>query len=212
MVLIDRSQTIADVLSRVGAKLDVTVTDNSTPSSDQVVQWLNDGSLLMVKYMPPHRLGSLMFVTTESDVGEYWALASTDMLRPVAVKKFGVECARLVQRDLDLVITQTPLLFTTRNPAFAVSGEAGALKLQFWPASLGPVSVKGIKRPTAFENDAGWAPDQWSLPAELELNAIDYAVIQGKIQDEEIEQATILKKEWTQELGIEMQIDALGVD
>lgn len=210
MAEITQSQTTAELLKKVGAKLDLSITSSSTPSREQVIVWLNDAALLLARFLPDHRLSSLKVTVNAEDISEYYTV-SDELERAVTVKKFGVVCTRLKQRQMDLITTRSPLIYTSRNPAYCNSGNAGSVQLQFWPTSPGPVSVKAIRKPQAYEDDDGWVPGTYALPAELELLAVDYAVLQGKIQDEEFEQAQLLIQKWGQDAGIEGSIDGLGV-
>lgn len=209
MAEITRSQTIADLLAKVGSKLDISITTMSTPSSAQVVSWLNDAALLMTRLMPEDRLGIFRTQVSNENVGSSIAIVS-QLARVITVKKYGVVCTRLSQRDMDLIATRSPLLHTTRNPACCVSGDAGNVTINFWPVSAGPVSIVAVRKPTAYTVN-GWSPDTYSLPPELELLAVDYAVVQGKIQDEEPQQAQVLYQMWVQQAGIEAQVEGLGV-
>jgi hypothetical protein len=212
MTQIGRASTIDELIERVGAKLDLEITSTSIPSREQTVRWLNDGALLLARLLPPSRLGGLHFELSFDDVGETLDIDGDHLMRVVRVKKFGIECTIREQRDLSMIRTRMPLVHTTRTPACAVSGQDGAVQLEFFPYSNGTVLVKGIKRPTAYEDSGSWEPDEWSMPAELELPIVDYAVVQGKVQDEEPEQAAMLMKQWTQFVGIEIKVDAVGVD
>lgn len=209
MAEITRAQTISDLIAKVGSKLDISITAMSTPSISQVVSWLNDAALLMTRLMPEDRLGIFRTTITSDSVGASISITS-QMSRILTVKKYGVVCTRLTQRDMDLVATRSPLLHTTKNPACCVSGDAGNVAIGFWPTSAGPVSIVAVRKPTAY-TASGWAPDTYSLPPELELLAVDYAVIQGKIQDEEPQQAQVLYQMWVQQAGIEAQVEGLGV-
>lgn len=209
MAEITRAQTISDLVAKVGSKLDINITAMSTPSISQVVSWLNDAALLMSRLMPEDRLGIFRTTITSENVGESIAITS-QLARVVTARKYGVVCTRLTQRDMDLVSTRSPLLHTTKNPSFCVSGDAGNVTINFWPTSSGPVSIVAIRKPTAYLA-SGWTPDSYSLPPELELLAVDYAVVQGKIQDEEPQQAQVLYQMWVQQAGIEAQIEGLGV-
>ena len=224
MAVIDRSQDLPELLRKVGAKLDLTVTETSTPNDVQICDWLNEAALLFTRFLPANRLGSLRSAVLVNDsIGEFMDLTGSDVVRAVGVKKYGVECTVLGQRKMDLVSTRSPLIHTVRNPSVAISGESGFVKLQFWPTSIGPVRVKGVKRPTAYNADwvsrdtddnpiYTYAPDEFSLPAELETAAIDYALIQGRIQDEEPEQVQLLYQMWSQQLGFETKIEGFGVE
>jgi hypothetical protein len=204
-----RSQLITELLAKVGSKLDIDITDTSTPSDAQVVSWLNDAALLIARFLPEDRLGLLQDKVEVEDVGESLVVDSP-FERFVSIVKYGVVCKRLTQRDMDLISTRSPLLHTTRNPAFCVSGNAGYINLRFWPTSIGPVTVKAIRKPEAYAV-TDWTPGTYSLPVELELLAVDYAVVQGKIQDEEVQQAQFLLQAWMQQAGFEAQIEGLGV-
>ena len=225
MSVIDRSQTLDELLRKVGAKLDQTITETSAPSDIQVCDWLNEAALLLCRLLPANRLGSLRsMVISDNNTGEFLDLTNSDIVRVVGVKKYGVECTVVDQRTMDLTFTRLPLVGTVRNPSVCVSGESGYVKLQFWPTSSGPVRVKGIRRPTAYHADwlsrdpesdepiYTYAPDEFSLPVELEQSAIDYALIQGKIQDEEPQQVQLLHQMWASQIGLEMKIEGLGVE
>lgn len=218
MAAIDKAQTITELVDRVGDKMDLTINENSTPSIGQVCSWLNEAALLLARYLPPHRLGSLRApAIAQDDVGARLDLTGNSILRVVGVKKYGTECTVLGQRRMDLVATRYPLVHTVRNPSVCISGESGAVQLQFWPESLGPVEVRGIQIPTKYHNEQSggsytWVSDTYSLPAELETAAVNYATIQGKVQDEEPEQVAQLYQMWMQEMGIEQRIPGLGVD
>lgn len=210
MAEILRSQTTTEILKKVGSKLDIEITATSTPNRNQVISWLNDAALILSRMMPEGRLGLLRDSTSQDDVGASMTLTE-QYARVVSVKKFGVECTRMDQRDMDLISTRTPLLHTTRNPSYCISGDGGQVQLQFWPEGPGPVLVKAIRKPTAYADDDLWTPGTYTLPVELELLAVDYAVLQGKIQDEEMQQVQLLMQAWFQQAGIEGSIEGLGV-
>jgi hypothetical protein len=210
MAEITKSQTTADLLKKVGSKLDIDITDTSTPNRAQVISWLNDAALLLVRMLPEDRLG-LLRDSFEEESTSSGLVIDRPYMRIVSVKKFGVTCTRLSQNELELVASRTPLMHTTRNPAYCVSGSGGDVEIQFWPETPGPVLVKAIRKPEAYEDDDTWEPGDYTLPAELELHAVDYAVLQGKIQDEEIQQVQMLMQLWMQFAGIEGQIEGLGV-
>lgn len=212
MVQIGRAETIDELIERVGAKLDLAVTDNSTPNRGQVVQWLNDGALLLARLLPFERLMGLQFKISISDVGESASIDRDDIIRLTSIRKYGVECTRMTLRELMESSTRLPLLFTSRTPAVAVSGLEGLVRLEFFPTYPGDVECLALRRPTAYQDSGSWAPDEWSLPVELELGVVDYAVVQGKVQDEEPEQAKMLLEAWYQAMGIEIKTDAIGVD
>lgn len=211
MAEIIKSQTTQDILDKVGAKLDIEITATSTPNTSQVISWLNDAALIIVRLLKEERLGLLRASLTEEDVTDALTI-SEPFERVVSATKYGVICTKLDQRAMDLVATRMPMVNTTRNPAYCISGSGGSVQLQFWPQSPGPVVVKAIRKPQAYETDSGWTPGAYTLPVELELIAIDYAVLQGKIQDEEVQQAQILMQAWYQQVGIEGQVEGLGVE
>lgn len=224
MAAIQQAQSLSELLVRVGGKLDLTITETSTPNVGQVCGWLNEAALLFARLLPVARLGSLRSpVVTEDDVGGTLDLTGTDITRVVGIKKYGTECVVLTQREMDFISTRSPLIHTVKNPSACVSGDSGSVLLQFWPSSPGPVSVKGVRKPTAYHNNYtstdefgdpiyDWAPDTYTLPVELETAAVDYAVIQGKVQDEEPEQVQILSQMWAQSIGIETKIPGIGAD
>jgi hypothetical protein len=177
----------------------------------------------LIKLSP--KLGSLRSsVISNDETGEFLDLTNSDIVRVIGVKKYGVECTVVDQRKMDLTATRLPLVNTVRNPSVCVSGESGYVKLQFWPTSIGPTRVKGVRRPTAYHASFSgrdpdtdepiytYAPDEFSLPAELEMAAIDYAVIQGKVQDEEPQQVQLLHQMWVANVGLETKIEGLGVE
>lgn len=224
MVVVQKAQDIDTLLTRVGGKLDIVVTETSTPNASQVCDWLNEAAILLTRLLPVERLGSLRSpVFSESDVGETLSLSSTDMIRVIGIKKYGTECVVREQREMDFISTRSPLINTVRNPSASISGDSGDVQLQFWPTSPGPVAVKGINKPTVYDNTwttldgdgdpiYDWTPDTYTLPLELETAAVDYAVLMGRVQDEETQQVQQLVQMWGQSVGIEVKIPGLGVD
>lgn len=210
MAEIVKAQTLADILVKVGAKLDIDITDTSTPNREQVVLWLNDAALLLCRLLPEARLG-LLRDSFEEESASSMLVISRPYLRIVNVKKFGITCTKLEQAEFELISTRFPLMHTTRNPAYCISGGGGDVELQFWPETPGPVLVKAIRKPEAYVNDDDWIAGDFTLPAELEVHAVDYAVLMGKIQDEEVQQVQMLTQLWIQLTGLEGQIEGLGV-
>jgi hypothetical protein len=207
---INKSQVVGDILDKVGAKLDIEITDTSTPTAQQVVVWLNDAALMIVRLLPEERLGLLRTSISSDDISGVISITEP-VEKIVSARKYGIECTKLKQREMDLVSTRMPLVHTTRNPAYCISGSGGSVQLQFWPESSGPVLVKAIRKPEAYSMAPGWTAGSYTLPVELEMLAVDYAVLQGKIQDEEVQQAQILMQAWFQQAGIEGQVEGLGV-
>jgi len=103
-----------------------------------------------------------------------------------------------------------PYMATVMSPYYARFGRSGKVRLKFLPESKGKITLSYIRMPTAYTSS--WTPDDYSAPAELEELIVDYAVVRGKIQDEEPQQVQLLWQAWFQSAGLEPNLDMTGVE
>ena len=210
MTQITRSDVLA-MIARVGAKLDIpTIDASSTPTNTQVIQWLDDAVMKLAKMLPSSKMGSLTWVYESDSITANLNLEqqSPVVMRVFSAKKFGYGCKRYELDEFEQIKTKLPMLHTQSNPAFAVSGVAGELVLMFYPESPGACEIRVAAIPTSYTS----IQDEFSAPLTWEDHIVDFAVLQGKIQDEEPEQTSLLLQEWMASIQVAMQLPSLGVD
>jgi hypothetical protein len=203
--------TAEQMIAQVGAKLDLEITENTVPDKEQVVQWLNDASLYMAKILPAPAVSGITRSFKSDSVGSQWELPTGEILRVLVVRKFGNISFMADMAKLSWVATNVPMTHTSRNPICAVSGSGGNTVLEFFPRTNAPAEVIAVVAPEQITAE-GWTPGEYAPPPSWALGMVDYAVIQGKIQDEEPEQAAFLLKSWQENLQVEMGSGFIGMD
>jgi hypothetical protein len=189
----------SDLRDKVGALLDVDIGSDTTPDEDQVNAWLYDGAIKMMSILPLEMLGGFMKTQSTADIDGDVSIDAADMLRIVSVTKGGQPCVEVPLANLHGLALRAPYLF--RNTyAYARMGESGEATLQFYPADSGQVEVYYIAFPDAASSWSGTSslapPESWSG------QLVEYAALQGKIQDEEPQQAQMLYQMWVQSVQV----------
>lgn len=204
------SESISDVIDKVAGKLDAIVDTSTTPSKAQVINWLNDGLMLITKTLPDHRLSWLLDRISPT-VQTAYTIDNLDIMRVTSVVRYGRRCRKVDSDELNWISGSAPYSSTEIDPTYAVSGVGGMVTLRFWPESMAATTVEYIHRPAQYSLE-GWDPlGRYTPPPEAEDIIVDYAVIQGKIQDEELEQAMALWNQWKERYQIEAGPETLGV-
>lgn len=197
---------------RVGALLDVRISDATTPSRDQVNEWMYEGALILCKLLPVSILGTMMG-TFSATVSDNWDIGDNDIVRIVAVEKNSKKCRIYSYPDLLRIQDDMPALHTTNNPACSFTGlDSGKSVIKFIPISNTLAFITFVTSPAPIED---WEitdsphlipPDTW---AEL---IVEYATVKGKIQDEEEQAATMLYQMWLQSVQAFGQQEVVGTD
>lgn len=204
---------ISDKLrNRVGALLDVRITEATTPSKDQVDEWLYEGALMMCKILPLGLLGTMMDVE-EATVITDWDISAFDVVKAVAVEKNGAICKIYTYPELLHIRDNMSALHTSSNFGCSFVGDAGgAGVIKFYPESSSLAILTFVASPAPISE---WVktsaphlipPDTWS-----EL-IVEYAVVKGKVQDEEEQAASMLYQMWIQSVQAFTGSAVLGTD
>jgi len=204
---------ISDKLrNRVGSLLDVRITEATTPSKDQVDEWMYEGALMLCKILPIGLLGTMMDVETAT-VTKDWDVGGLDIVKAVSVEKNDAGCTIYPYPELVHIRDNMSSLHTTSNFACAFTGEVGGASIiRFYPETSASATLTFVTSPAPVSK---WAkttaphlipPDTWS-----EL-IVEYAVMKGKIQDEEEQAATMLYQMWMQSIQAFSGSGVLGTD
>lgn len=205
---------VSDLLrNRVGALLDVRISDATTPSIDQVNNWMYEGAMVLCKIIPIGQLATMMNIETSTETTD-WDINELDMIKLAVVQKADKQCRIYAYDDFLHVRDNLPSLHTDNSPACSLSSNAaGAAVLKFLPETSATVSVLYVASPAPIVE---WEPatvaphlvppDTW---AEL---IVDYAVMKGKIQDEEEQAASMLYQMWTATVQAFIGTTVLGTD
>jgi len=204
---------ISDQLrNRVGSLLDVRITEATTPSKDQVDEWMYEGALMLCKALPVALLGTMMDLETATITTD-WDISDFDVVKAVTVEKDGVRCKIYSHPDLLHIRDNMGALHTDEYPACSFTGIAGGKAvIKFFPETNLSVSLTFVTSPapvTAWKKTVSphlIPPDSWS-----EL-IVEYAVMKGKIQDEEEQAASMLYQMWTQSVNVFVGSEVLGTD
>ncbi len=208
MSYIQRS-TVEDLVKRVGYKLDMRPDGSSLPEDVHVKQWLQDACLRMLDILPLEALAEF-FVQSSVTIGVSGrgSVAGLPILRLVAVRYNGQSCTTMPNDEFQTTIRRAPSLYSHLFPAATIVGTATGAALEVYPAVQGGAAVYYVAEPRPI---ADWDNDDsspWNMllpPASWEEAMVDYAVIQAKIQDEEIGQAQQLIQAWQEQVAAKMQ-------
>lgn len=191
--------TASTAKAAVGALLDVDIETNSTPSTNQVFQWLYDGAIEMMAVLPD---GALAGFTDTKEYGSVKDLnivvEDIELLRIVAVTKAGKLCDRLPLDVLKDIGKKAPYIYAN-DAAYAETGVGGQVLLSFLPDDVIADVILSYVHLPAPVND--WtASNSYAPPVSWTSFLARYAAIQAKIQDEEPEQAQLLFQMWANEV------------
>lgn len=187
-----------ELVARVGAKLDSVPTDSTVPSINQIKGWLDEGAIEIARLAPESMLGSLIATHTNTITDSYEP--EDYVMRILSVSKFGAVC-KVVPNIVTfrLLVGSAGLAFDQKSPLACVSGTAGRIAVKFYPETSGQIIVDYVRKPNSYLDtyDSG---SEYYLPQEFEQFLISYAVIQGRIQDEEPGLAQQQAQIWYQDL------------
>lgn len=197
---------------RVGALLDVRISDATVPSRDQVNEWMYEGAFILCKLLPISILGTMMDTFTE-DTASDWDVGDQDIVRVVSIVKDSNRCRIYSYPDFLRVLEDMPALHGSGHPACSFTGIAGGQSvIKFFPDETNTAFLTFVTSPAPVEE---WEvttsphlipPDTW---AEL---IVEYATMKGKVQDEEEEAATMLYQMWMQSVQAFGQQEVVGTD
>lgn len=196
--------TPSQMVARVGSLLDIEVSDDTVPSNDDIITWLNEGALEVVKMMPDEKVSALTKRIGVTDVGERTYLNEDHDFEPpmriMTVTKFGAVCTKAKNYEDYLQKKKlTPLIFDRTNPLACQTGTIASPVIEFFPADTGDVVIQAVIAPSAYAMDGGYDEnDDLYPPVSWERLIIDYAVMRGRTQDEEPGQANLQYQMWIQ--------------
>ncbi len=221
--------TVSQLVGRVGDKLDI---DPATglPNELQIKQWLQDGCLRMAEILPAEMLGSMLstigleklapisphvFSIGNQPAGEKWVWAQVlkpiaftlldEALDPATTSVKGTSCVFMPYDEYMVATTKGPSLWASNFPAVTLcpAGDAApALWVYPTPSPAKKLWLQFVHMPAPI---AEWdSSPVWVPPASWEEGLIDYAVIQAKTQDEELQQVQLLTQHWQTNLMMKL--------
>lgn len=205
---------IADTMrNRVGALLDVRISSATTPSIDQVNEWMYEGAFNLCKILPTEMLGTMSLLKAYTSQAPPLALGGLELVRLITLEVGGVRARMYSYPDFLNVRDHMPQLHTGTSPAATLTPDAEGITNVTWlPVTPEDVNITYVTEPapvSAWNKTAApnlIPPDTWS-----EL-IVQYAVVQGKIQDEEEQAAGMLYQMWTASVQAFIGREVLGTD
>lgn len=176
--------TISSLVSKVASLMDVSVDTTSTPSQDQVTEWLKEGFRKLVNMLPDEQL-TLESTTASGTTSS--AVPTTGALKIVSVFVAGVPATKVSYEQLQEISSLQPSRFSGLKHCYAVASNNS---ISCFPQDGLTVQVRYIADPTTSISDG------------IAGLVVDYAVVMAKIQDEETEQANMLWQKWMQDVQV----------
>ena len=179
--------TITSLVDRVASLLDLTVDETSTPSASQVTEWLVEGFSKLVNMLPDEQL--MYEATVATGMLSPSGIETTDCLKVLGVSVDGTPARKVPYQKIATMGSNQPARFSGVNFAYAI-GAGNRVYVWPWSDSARSVEVHYIDEPSTNigDNIAGLC--------------VDYAVIMGKVQDEELEQSNGLLQAWFQNVQL----------
>jgi len=197
--------TQTDLQNRVAAGLDVDLSTTSVPTTDQVDAWLWDAAMFLATVLKPDQIPSL--IGDEENVTAMatgtTTLAGTNVIRPLYIgantdttnSKVYNPCTIYTQQEHFRIKQFAPNMHTADNPAAVVTGKQGSLSIEFYPSGMTFYNIRYIGAPSPVANWTGAAAN-FVPPSAWAQAMTAYAVMMGKLQDEEVELANMSKAIW----------------
>lgn len=198
------SVVASELAARVGALLDVTIDtssgneDKGTPSYSQVRSWLYDAARQILHLAPEPHVAGFVNRATSAGVTSTWAIDGIAIERILSVIKGGFVCDKVSYSTLRRIPMLMPSLYSGGGYAYAESGSIGEATLQFYPEDSDDVEVAYVAPVAQVASWVESPTDNYIPPDSWSKLMVDYAVIQGKVQDEEPEQVQLLMQLWVQ--------------
>lgn len=192
--------TAEQLVADVAAILDIEITNDTIPSELQVVRWLNEAAVITASVLPPEACVSITTTSsfTVTDYASYGESgASSTPLRMLSVKKFGKPCEVIYDPHVFLRRKANyGMIYNREFPLCLISGGSAGMSLSFFPEDSGTAELRFICYPEEYvlgedQSALGYLP-----PKSWEKILVDYAVMRGRLQDEEPGQAEQQYKFW----------------
>lgn len=212
-------RNLDELIRAVGSKLDIQISSNTVPSKDDVTEWLQDGFLRMLMYLPGPMLTEVSVVQgfENVDVGAdalfEWDLGTdvvrilgattenytdTDVFAPAIVVPYSEYRAIKALVDGSASVVQSYISVTP-----------GGAKVVSWPKLRRNIELEYVPRPASAYD---WPTAAGSPPLEWEPAVIDYAVAQGRMQDEEPALGQASMADWEKRMAEMARTGVYAVD
>lgn len=205
-------KTARILIDDVASLIDIQLTDNTTPSRAQVVEWLNQGTLEVLRLVPSKELSDATIYI------EKWASTFTDsdlthkMLRIISMKRNGVSCEYVEENEFSRIRQFYPHKYTLMNPAYTKTKTANNIRFMTWPSGKVLWQLTYVPYPfvyaTGILDEEEETPDSRAIPSSLESFVITYAAAYARVQDEEPGQFQLYIADWRQRLQMIYGIQA----
>lgn len=188
------------MINAVGALIDIVLTDNTTPSRSQVVEWLNEGVIECIRVLPVKELQD-MYTSYSSTTG---TINEVDLPRPchkvISLFRNEVSCIEVDENVFNSIRDTQPYKFTVKNPAYVKRIIDGNINFQTYPGGRSLLRLVYIPTPfvyaTGDNQEEAEVPTTYSIPIELEPYVLSYAAAMARVQDEEPAQFQLYKQDW----------------
>lgn len=205
-------KTAKDLIDDVASLIDIQLTDNTTPSRAQVVEWLNQGAIEVFRLVPAEELrDSAIYI-------QKWVASLSDadlthkMLRVLSLNRNGVSCEKVKENDFNRIKSLTPLKYTASNPAYTRYTLNNSTYFKMIPGGTVLWQLTYIPYPfvyaTGNDDEEIEVPDERAVPSSLESFVITYAAAYARVQDEEPGQFQLYIADWRQRLQMIYGIEA----
>ena len=205
--------TSVEMVREVGGLIDLDVDDNTTPSTDEVIKWLNRAAIDLVKVMPEAHLSDLMHEEVFSGVTE---VDSTDLtyslLRIINVSVSYRSAVKIPEIERASLVAINPNRYSEKQPAYSVTGVSGIAKIKVYPSRASLISVLYVPIPTKYVNGGTGDLGALALPESLEELAVRLAAIRYREQDEEPGQVQLYKAQFVQDLQLYYNVESVNFD
>ena len=203
-------KNVDTLIADVGALIDITPTDSTAPSRAQIVSWLNEGALNVMRLAPIHEL--LSCYVTNIAGGSYFQKSdfSSNPLRIVQVLRNGLACREVDLITFDSFNSIDAMSVTSRLPVYKVDNDE---TIRVLPLGTIYVHVSYVPHPFVYELATPTPdPDNTAVPVVYEEMVVEYAALKYRIQDEEPAQYKMFIEEWRQKLQMNYSVKANPIE
>lgn len=194
------------LVAEVGALLDLTITDNTTPSKTDTIRWMNRAAIKLFKVLPVEHLVDVQKVELISGYIASGSDFNPSLLRVVDVIVNGAAADKIDNVALKRLPTESPYKYSLAQPAYSVKGSSGSMSIEAYPTTASLLHVTYIPTPTKYSTVT--EDDTYSPPESLEEFIVQYASIMAREQDEEPGQFQLYMKQWMEDIQMAYSIPA----
>lgn len=197
-------KTARQLIDDVASLIDIQLTDNTTPSREQVVEWLNQGVIEVFRLIPPEELRDAMITHQDYTTQVFASSFEKKLIKIVSLKRNGIPCVKVEENEFGLLRTMYPYRFTADNPAYSRTTLDGEIIYKVHPSGKVVWQITYLPYPFVYETgdneEEDAAPDRYAVPSMLESFVIQYAATYARVQDEEPGQFQLYMADWRQRL------------